>query len=99
MCAAVTCRDAYDGKEIRVLDGSDSEPITAVNVDAAGEIIVSGSNDKMVRYWNYDQGVCYNVGIAHSGSIDAVAVTPDGSKIVSIGSEGGIFAWECPAPQ
>jgi len=92
----VTYWDAYDGKEIRVVDGSDSDPVTALAVDKRGEIIVSGADDKMLKFWSYDAGISYATGVAHTGTITDVAVTPDCTKIVSVGSEGGIFIWECP---
>lgn len=32
-------------------------------------------------------------GVAHSGSVSRVGVTPDKTRIVSVGTEGGIFIW------
>ncbi len=86
--------DAYDGKAIRIIDGSESAPLHSVAVDAAGSCIVTGGADKLVRVWGYDMGQCEYVGVAHSGCVTRAQVTPEGNRIVSVGSEGGIFIWE-----
>ena len=86
--------DAYDGQAIRIIDGSESAPLHCVAVDAGGGCIVTGGADKLVRLWAYDEGCCTAVGVAHSGCVTAAQVTPDGGRIVSVGSEGGIFIWE-----
>ena len=86
--------DAYDGQVIRIIDGSDSAPLHSVAVDAAGSCIVTAGADKLVRVWGYDMGQCEAVGVAHSGCVTRAIVTPDGGRIVSVGSEGGIFIWE-----
>jgi len=95
----VTYWDAYDGQTIRIVDGSDSHEVNALAVDRDGAALVSGGSDKLVRVWGYDEGHCYFIGVAHSGSVSAVAFTPDKSRIVSVGSEGGIFIWENQTPQ
>ncbi len=63
-------------------------------VDAAGGCIVTGGADKLVRLWAYDEGCCTAVGVAHSGCVTRAQMTPDGGRVVSVGSEGGIFIWE-----
>lgn len=86
--------DAYDGQAIRIIDGSESAPLHSVAVDAAGSCIVTGGADKLVRVWGYDMGQCEYVGVAHSGCVTRAQVTSEGNRIVSVGSEGGIFIWE-----
>ena len=98
-CSQVTYWDAYDGQAIRIIDGSDSNEVNALAIDRDGDAIVRGGGDKLVRVWGYDEGHCYFIGVAHSGSITQVAVTPDKSRIVSVGTEGGIFCWDYAAPR
>nr|A8ILK1.1 RecName: Full=Cilia- and flagella-associated protein 52 [Chlamydomonas reinhardtii] len=95
----VTYWDAYDGNAIRIIDGSDLDEVNALAVDRDGEALVSGGGDKLVKLWGYDEGHCYFVGVAHSGAITAVGVTPDKQRIVSVGTEGGIFIWDYQRPQ
>jgi cilia- and flagella-associated protein 52 len=57
---------------------------------------VSGGEDKLVKIWNYDEGICYSHGTGHSGAITRIKFSPDQKFIVSVGSEGAIFIWENP---
>ncbi|KAL6756928.1 WD40-repeat-containing domain protein [Haematococcus lacustris] len=95
----ITYWDAYDGQAIRIIDGSDSSEVNTLATDRDGHAIVSGGGDKLVRVWGYDEGHCYFIGVAHSGSVTRVAVTPDKSSIVSVGTEGGIFVWQNQPPR
>lgn len=94
----ITYWDAYDGQAIRIIDASDGAEVSALAVDVSGEAIISGGGDKLVKLWGYDEGHCYYIGVAHSGSVSAVAVTPDKSSVVSVGTEGGIFVWQYMRP-
>lgn len=89
--------DASDGKQIRVLEGSEQE-INALDITErkGGDIFVSGGNDRLVRLWNYDQGNLLAIGRGHSGSISRLRISPDGTKVISVGGEGGIFIWNLP---
>ena len=53
-----------------------------------GEHFVSGGEDKMVKIWSYDEGLCYFVGAGHSGAITKITISPDQRTIVSVGAEG-----------
>ena len=37
-----------------------------------GEHYISGGEDKVVRLWDYDEGISYYSGIGHSGGITKV---------------------------
>ena len=88
--------DAYDGQAIRVVDGSEQE-MTSLDIEPKeGEIFVSGSADKLVKLWHYDDGIATGVGYGHSGRISAVKFSPDMRSVVSVGTEGAIFIWEVP---
>jgi len=92
----ITYWDCFDGQAIRMLDGSDSGEINALAITHEGEHCVSGGEDKKVKIWDYDEGICGWEGIGHSGGITKVAISPDQSFIVSVGSEGAIFLWHTP---
>ena len=55
-----------------MLDGSDSGEINALCITTEGEHCVSGGEDKLVKVWNYDEGICYYQGTGHSGAITKV---------------------------
>ena len=88
--------DAYDGSAIRVIDGGEAE-MTTLDVEPEGTFFVSGSADKTVKAWHYDDGIAHAVGSGHSGTINGIKISPDQRSIVSVGSEGAIFIWSMPS--
>ncbi len=58
-----------------MLDGSDTGEINALAITKEGEHFVSGGEDKMIKVWNYDEGIKYFVGHGHSGSITRVRLS------------------------
>ena len=89
--------DCFDGQAIRMLDGSDSGELNALAVTDQGEHFVSGGEDKVVKLWDYDEGIIYFQGVGHSGGITKIAIAPNQQFFVSTGAEGGIFVWKMPA--
>ena len=85
--------DSFDGEAIRVLEGG-NDAMTCLDIQQSGEHFVSGSSDKLVKLWNYDEGLIVKIGQGHSGSVNKVVISPNQASIVSVGSEGGIFIWE-----
>ena len=61
--------------------------------DGDGEWYVSGSADKSVKVWHYDDGIPLQIGWGHSGRINCVTISPDEKCIVSAGQDGGLFIW------
>lgn len=91
----ITYWDSVEGTAIRILDSNDAE-VSSLDIDARGEFFVSGSRDGVVRLWHYDDGVRHSQGDGHSGGVECVRISPDRTRIVSTGSEGGIFIWRFP---
>ena len=81
---------------IRIIDGSDSADVNSLHVNSDGRFFVSGGADKKVKMWNYDEGSMYYVGEGHSGSVSKVKISPHEDRIISVGTEGGIFIWKVP---
>eukprot|EP00741_Cyanophora_paradoxa_P003430 tig00000704_g3333.t1 len=92
----ITYWDAFDGSAIRVLEGSDSAEMCALDISSTGDKFVSGGADKLVKVWNYDEGLCKYRGIGHSGAITRLKISPDQRSIVSVGEEGAILIWQAP---
>lgn len=55
-----------------MLDGSDSGEINALAITKEGDFFVSGGEDKKIKVWDYDEGICYFTGVGHSGVISKV---------------------------
>merc|ERR1739847_231370 len=65
--------DTFDGQAIRVLEGSEECELSTLSISSSGSNFVSGGQDRLLKLWDYDEGVCKYVGVGHSGSISAAA--------------------------
>jgi WD40 repeat protein len=89
--------DTFDGQAIRMLEGSDEGELCTLSISKTGSHFVSGSDDRLLKLWDYDEGVCKYVGVGHSGQITSAVISPDQTFIVSAGTEGSILIWTMPA--
>lgn len=90
----ITYWDSFDGSKIRVLDGSLTDEMTALDVEKnKGAWFLTGSADKTIKFWNYDDGIATACGFGHSKTINAVKIAPHQHFAVSVGDEGGIYIW------
>ena len=92
----ITYWDVTNMQAIRIVDGSESGPVTTLTINGDGKYFCVGGEDKKVSLWNYDDGSKYYEGEAHSGKVTKVVIAPDGETIVSVGSEGAICLWRVP---
>mmetsp|Transcript_50806 Transcript_50806/g.114214 ORF Transcript_50806/g.114214 Transcript_50806/m.114214 type:complete len:618 (+) Transcript_50806:103-1956(+) len=88
--------DTFDGQAIRVLEGSDEGELTTLSISMSGSHFVTGGQERLLKLWDYDEGVCKYIGVGHSGSITCTAISPDQNFVVSAGSEGAILIWTMP---
>ena len=61
-----------------------SSPMYSLDITRSGEFFVTGSGDKVLKLWAYDEGVTVAMGRGHSGTINAVKISPD-EKVTSRG--------------
>lgn len=92
----ITYWDVFDGQAIRMLEGSEEGEVNTLAITQEGEHFVSGGEDKEVKIWDYDKGLCMYTGIGHSGAITKIALSPDQNYVVSGGQEGALFIWHMP---
>mmetsp|Transcript_110188 Transcript_110188/g.351186 ORF Transcript_110188/g.351186 Transcript_110188/m.351186 type:complete len:620 (+) Transcript_110188:87-1946(+) len=88
--------DTFDGQAIRMLEGSDEGELSTLSMSKSGSHYVSGGEERLVKLWDYDEGVCKGIGVGHSGGISCTAISPDQTFIVSCGGEGAIMIWTVP---
>jgi WD40 repeat protein len=88
--------DTFDGQAIRVLEASDEGEVCTLSISKSGSHYVSGGEERLLKLWDYDEGVCKYIGVGHSGTITSAKIAPDQTFIVSVGSEGAIFLWKMP---
>ena len=78
-------------RPVLVLDpGVHTAPIRRADVDAAGRLAVTGSDDKTVRVWSLEDGRLLRTirlpqGPGNVGKVYAVAISPDGAVIAAGG--------------
>jgi len=89
--------DTFDGQAIRVLEGSDEGELGTLSISKSGSHFVSGGQDRLLKLWDYDEGVCKHIGIGHSSNINCAVIAPDQTFIVSAGAEGAILIWTMPS--
>lgn len=80
----------YDRPVLALDPGMHTAPIRGADVDAAGRIAVTGSDDKTVRVWSVAEGrllrtIRIPTGPGDVGKIYAVALSPDGGTIAAGG--------------
>merc|ERR1712061_728663 len=88
--------DTFDGQAIRVLEGSEEGELSTLSISKSGSYYVSGGEERLLKLWDYDEGVCKCIGVGHSGTISCAAISPDQTFIVSTGNEGAIMIWTMP---
>jgi WD40 repeat protein len=74
---------------------SHGNAVSAVAADAAGSIIVSGSDDGAVRVGRIS-GNEPHILFGHEGQVKSVVVSPDGRRIASIAIDHTIRVWPMP---
>ncbi|ETL41409.1 hypothetical protein F441_07824 [Phytophthora nicotianae CJ01A1] len=90
----ITYFDAYDGEAIRFLEEAADHEMLAMDIEHSGKLFVTGGRDGMLRLWHYDNGETVAIGRGHIEAINAVKISPDRKKIVTVGSEGAVMIWE-----
>lgn len=88
--------DTFDGQAIRVLEASEEGEVCALSISKSGSHYVSAGEERLLKLWDYDEGVCKYIGVGHSGTITTTKIAPNQTFIVSAGSEGAIFLWKMP---
>jgi WD40 repeat protein len=61
-----------------------------------GQILVSGSSDKIIEVWHFPTRELKITLEGHSSSVYSVAISPDGKTIVSGSQDGTIKVWGMP---
>uniref|UniRef100_A0A8C6T1Z7 Cilia- and flagella-associated protein 52 n=1 Tax=Neogobius melanostomus TaxID=47308 RepID=A0A8C6T1Z7_9GOBI len=92
----VTYWHVYDGSPIRELEGSQSGTINGLHITQDGKYFVTGGDDKLVKVWDYMEGVVTHIGTAHGGSITSLKICNNSRILVSTSADGAIMRWKFP---
>jgi WD40 repeat protein len=70
--------------------------VSAVDISADGQWIVTGSDDGSLRLWDVEKRAAGAVIWAHEGPIQVVALGPDGRTMLSSGYDQWFNWWNVP---
>jgi WD40 repeat protein len=87
----VTLRRVVDGTVVHRLDHRGGA--TAVAFEPAGEWVVSGGYDGVLRMWDMQSGRLIRELEGHSGTAWSIDVSPDGERIASGGEDRTVRVW------
>ena len=87
----ITYWDLREANPVQVADHEGEARCIAVSY--TGQFIATGSNDQLVRLWDYATGRKIMDGVGHSGPVLSVAFSPDDRQLVSVGEDGCVFVW------
>jgi len=88
--------ETLDGVQIRELEGSKSGSVNDLDITSSGKVMITGGEDRLLKLWNYADGVVSHVGIGHSGKIRACKICPNLNYIVSVSQDGAVLVWQFP---
>jgi len=88
--------EAFDGSQIRELEGAKTGSVNAMDISTDGQFIVTGGDDKLLKVWTYNEGEVVAVGTGHSATISRIKICPNRRLITSVSEDGAILVWKFP---
>lgn len=89
------------GKLLRIFDNYSSTSITSLAYSPDGSIIASGTFDQRIHLWDSQTGDLLKTLFAHSGFIEDLTFSPDGTKLAAASNipflNGSIDIWDIEA--
>ena len=84
-----------DGSPVVSLSGHAPAAVTALAFSAEGALLAGGDADGMLALWPLPAGgPVTQVLEAHAGHVRAIALHPDGKRVVTCGEDGRVALWE-----
>ncbi len=68
--------------------------VYAVAWGPSEELLVSGSSDGRLRWWDVQSGECVQQREAHQGTVQSLRRSPDGTRLASCADDGAIMVWD-----
>lgn len=88
--------ETLDGSLVRDIEGSGVGALNCLNISPDGLHFVTGSNDCIVKLWDYHMGETSHIGVGHAAIITACKFSPDSKHIVTVSADGAIMIWKSP---
>ncbi|MFM8414009.1 MAG: c-type cytochrome domain-containing protein, partial [Planctomycetota bacterium] len=89
---AEAAADPTAAKPIKEIAGAPQPLVGLVEMPAVSGHVVAGCGDGVVRLWNLETGGVVRQ-FAHGGAVAGIAVSPDGSRLATVGTVPGLKLW------
>lgn len=71
--------------------------ITALAISPQENLLATGGDDGVIRFWDPQAGQLLQSWTGHEGSIETLAISPDGTFLVSGGADKTVRVWDLAA--
>ena len=85
--------DVEKGTQVRAVEKAHENVVYAVAYSPKGDLIATGGDDKLVKFWNPADGKELRKGAGHGAAIYCVVFSPDGTKLASGSVDKTIRLW------
>lgn len=86
--------ESLDGSLVREIEGSTVGSLNCIDISFNGRYFITGSNDCIMKIWEYESANVTHIGISHAAIITACKFSPDGKHIVTTSADGAIIIWK-----
>lgn len=84
--------DAYTGETIKIYEGQISG-VNAAIYNAKGNIIITASQDSIIREWDVEKGICIKSYLGHFSEVCSLMYSSNGSVILSSSDDKTVREW------
>ncbi|KZC13749.1 WD repeat-containing protein 16 [Dufourea novaeangliae] len=88
--------ETLDGSLVREVEGSTTATLNAITVNYDGQHFLTGSDDFIVKLWEYRTANIVAVGLAHAAPVTGCVFSPNGQFIITVSADGAIILWKRP---
>lgn len=81
------------GKIVKAFSGHQSSISKAI-FNSYGNLIITGSKDRTIKFWDLASGLCINTMSSHLGEVTSVAINSTGNLLFSSSKDNSHRLWD-----